>query len=99
MSTPSTATATLPPHQPHYGYSYHQNYQANPTSSRANNPLLTGAARLGGSFTFPGSSSNHIPNGVGSANSTRLPQVTTPSIPKPKNENPIMPASQPASEH
>jgi dual-specificity kinase len=99
MSTPSTATATLPPHQPHYGYSYHQNYQANTIGSRANNPLLTGAARLGGSYAFPGTSSNSISNGVASANPSRPAQVNTTSISKPKNEIPTMPMAQSASEH
>jgi dual-specificity kinase len=72
MSTPSTATATLPgpPHQPHYGYSHHQNYQANNTGYRANNSLSNGVSRLGGAY-FPGSSSNLTSNGVTTANSAR----------------------------
>lgn len=45
MSTPSTATATLPPHNPHYGYSHHQDYQTNSGAYRANNNLLPAAAR------------------------------------------------------
>jgi len=53
MSTPST----LPPHHPNYGYSHHQNYQAN-IGYRANNTLLNGGSRLGASYNLPTPSSN-----------------------------------------
>lgn len=63
MSTPSTATATLPPHNPHYGYSHHQNYQPNPPSYRGNNSLLNpGSGRLAGTYNYP-AASNHTPSG------------------------------------
>lgn len=54
MSTPSTATATLPPHNPHYGYSHHQDYQSNSGAYRANNNLVPAAAR-------PSSYGQHAP--------------------------------------
>ena len=44
MSTPSTATATLPPH--HQFYSHHQTYQPNISNAHA----ATGAARIGTSL-------------------------------------------------
>lgn len=94
MSTPSTATATLPPHQPHYGYSYHQNYQANLTGHRAHNPLLNGAGRVGGTYTVPSTSSNLIPNSVGSSTPIRPVQTITQSIPRLSTNTPTMPASQ-----
>jgi dual-specificity kinase len=97
MSTPSTATATLPPHQPHYGYSHHQNYQSNGTSYRANNSLFNGASRLGGSYHFPGSSSNVTSNGGQSINPPRSTQVITQSIPRAEIKDKTMPLSQSTS--
>src|SRR5437660_230006 len=98
MSTPSTATATLPPHQPHYGYSYHQNYQANLTGHRAHNPLLNGASRVGGTYTVPGTSSNLIANSVGSSNPIRPVQTATQSISRLNTKTPTMPVSQSTAE-
>lgn len=98
MSTPSTATATLPPHQPHYGYSHHQNYKPNLSGYRANNPLLNGAGRVGGSYTFPGSANNLTSTGVESPNPSRAPQVNTQSIQKVEERRSTMAASQSVSE-
>ncbi|KAI9766892.1 MAG: dual specificity protein kinase kns1 [Geoglossum simile] len=56
MSTPSTATATLPPPHPHYGY-HHQGFQSGTNGYHANNPLLNGHSRLANShYGFHGTS-------------------------------------------
>ncbi|KAI9721215.1 MAG: hypothetical protein M1812_002376 [Candelaria pacifica] len=47
MSTPSTATATIPPHHTHYGYPHYPNYQPNGRGYNLNNSLLGVPARLG----------------------------------------------------
>lgn len=53
MSTPSTATATLPPHHSHYGYSHHQSYQSNTGPYPPTNTV--GPSRLTNSYnTVPG---------------------------------------------
>ncbi|MCJ1250374.1 dual specificity protein kinase kns1 [Trapelia coarctata] len=46
MSTPSTATATLPPHHGHYGYSHHPAYQANSSHHISHDSTLTSSSRL-----------------------------------------------------
>lgn len=51
MSTPSTMTATLPPHSPHFGH--HSAYTTNPASYAANNSLPAGSSRLAPSYSFP----------------------------------------------
>ncbi|KAI9838057.1 MAG: hypothetical protein M1819_006212 [Sarea resinae] len=50
MSTPSTATATIPPTHPHYGYSHQSNYQTGGVY-HPNNSLLNGPSRL--AYNFP----------------------------------------------
>ncbi|KAI9735316.1 MAG: dual specificity protein kinase kns1 [Claussenomyces sp. TS43310] len=97
MSTPSTATATLPPH-PHYGYSHHQNYQASSSGLRTNNTALPGASRLGGTY-YPGSSSSIASNSLGSANSARQTQPAAKSATRLESEHGNMPVSQSASEN
>lgn len=71
MSTPSTATATLPPN-PHYGYSHHQHYQNPPSAYRSSNTALAGGSRQVGNYA-PTSASHHTSN-VGS---TSLSQSAT----------------------
>jgi dual-specificity kinase len=98
MSTPSTATATLPHQNPHYGYSHHQNYQST-TTYRANNSLLNGTGRLGGAaYNFPGSSST-LTNGLALSNSSRSSHANIPR-PSSTNQSPstTMPFPQSASE-
>ena len=51
MSTPSTATAPLPPHQNHYGHSYHPSYQSSSSQQSPNDSLLSGSSRLAHSYT------------------------------------------------
>lgn len=93
MSTPSTATATLPPN-PHYGYSHHQqNYQSNGTSYRQNNAVLNGASRLAGGAFFPGSSSNITSTGVGSVTLPRPNQINIPAAPQTETKGRTMSAS------
>ena len=46
MSTPSTATATVPPHHGYYGYSNHQAYQSNASLHTAQGSSLSGSSRL-----------------------------------------------------
>ena len=56
MSTPSTATTTIPAQHSHYGYSHHNPYTANPASYPANNSVP--APRLTSSYhTFPSGTS------------------------------------------
>lgn len=54
MSTPSTATATIPQPHSHYGYPHHQAYQPNVGSYGSNNTLLNGPPRIPTSYkSFP----------------------------------------------
>ena len=46
MSTPSTATATIPPHHAYYGYSNHQAYQTNANHRVTNDSTYSGSSRL-----------------------------------------------------
>ncbi|MCJ1435627.1 dual specificity protein kinase kns1 [Xylographa pallens] len=46
MSTPSTATATIPPHHGYYGYSNHQAYQSNASLLTAQGSTLSGSSHL-----------------------------------------------------
>ncbi|MCJ1475470.1 dual specificity protein kinase kns1 [Lambiella insularis] len=46
MSTPSTATATLPPHHGYYPYSNHQAYQSNASLNVSHDSARNGTARL-----------------------------------------------------
>jgi dual-specificity kinase len=73
MSTPSTATATLPPH--HQFYSHHQTYQP----SIANAQLANGSARIGNSMynNYPSGSSNPDPRRATTAHN-RQPQQLPP---------------------
>jgi dual-specificity kinase len=97
MSTPSTATATHPP-QPHYGYSHHHNYQSASTGYRANNSLLNGASRLGGSYQLPRPSSNLTTNSGTTATSSRPPQIHNQPHTNFEDQSPEMSGSQSSSE-
>lgn len=73
MSTPSTATATLVPQHPHYGYSHHQNYQ--PTGSNYGTKVSSSGGRVG--LANPASSSSShvgtfLSNAPNSPYSTKL---------------------------
>ena len=46
MSTPSTATATIPPHHGYYGYSNHPAYQSNASLHTGQGSTLSGSSRL-----------------------------------------------------
>ncbi|KAF2194423.1 dual specificity protein kinase lkh1 [Zopfia rhizophila CBS 207.26] len=70
MSTPSTATATLPPHQ---YFSHHQTYQP----SLSNGQLSNGTARLGNSL-YNGYSSNSDLRRTATGHA-RLPPLTVPN--------------------
>lgn len=73
MSTPST----LPPHHPNYGYPHHQAYQSTSTY-RANNTLLNGGSRLGGSYNYPTQSSNDTSsNSITASDPSRTSQNAT----------------------
>lgn len=80
MSTPSTATATLVPHNSLYGYSHHQNYQPATTSTTTTNyrTNATSSGRLG--LINPGPSSHsgtYHTNATNSSYSTKLEQPNT----------------------
>jgi dual-specificity kinase len=94
MSTPSTAIATLPPHQPHYGYLYHQNYQASLTGPRAVNPLLNAVGRPGSSYSASNTTNGLTTNAVGSANPTSTVPPHSHSIPRINNPQATMPTTQ-----
>lgn len=98
MSAPSTATAALHPHQTHYGYSHHQNYQPNGTGYRANNPLLTGTGRVGGSYSISASSGTHVAKGISPAHPSRPTEQTPNTIPKISSKTKAMPVTQPVAE-
>ena len=54
MSTPSTATATIPSHHSHYGYSSHGAYQVNAGLHGSNDSSLYSSSRLASSHnTYP----------------------------------------------
>jgi dual-specificity kinase len=71
MSTPSTATATLPPH--HQFYSHHQTYQPN----IANAQLANGSARIANSMynNYPSGSSNPDPRRTTTTHSRQSQQL------------------------
>ena len=88
MSTPSTATATIPQPHSHYGYPHHQAYQANVGSYASNNTVLNGPPRLPASYkTFPTSNS--------SSSTIHRTTATQSSRQPPPSSN--MPASQSSS--
>ena len=83
MSTPSTATATLPPHHAHYGYPHHRTYQANSAQHSPNDPVLGGSSRLTHTYnSYPSLTSTSTRNSTAStrtqmpANSKTLSQTT-----------------------
>ncbi len=78
MSTPSTATATLPPYHGGYPFS-HQTYAANPSPYR---PTLPTASRLGQSFHYSVASSNGVSlsSASSSASSTARPALEAPGL-------------------
>jgi dual-specificity kinase len=52
MSTPSTATATLPHQSSHYGYSHHQSYQTGAPAYLSNNSLMNGTSRMATQYNY-----------------------------------------------
>jgi dual-specificity kinase len=60
-----SASTTLPPQHPNYGYSHHQTYQSS-NGYRNSSTLLSGGSRLGASYNFSTASSNSTPTSVGS---------------------------------
>ena len=74
MSTPSTATATIPPHHSHYGYSHHSVYQTN-AGLHDMNSTLHGSSRLATSYaSYPNLGSTSQKN---SGASSQAPTHTT----------------------
>jgi len=74
MSTPSTATATLPPPHPHYGY-HHQGFQSGTNGYHTNNSLLNGHSRLANShYGFHGTSPPPTRPGRRTTTVSRAPQ-------------------------
>ena len=102
MSTPTTATATLPHYNPHhFPYSHHQHQpypQANTSSYRSANSVLTSSSRI--AFPSPAaystSSSHSGINGISSSSSSSarpLPQEPTSLASLVENKYSAMPAS------
>ena len=92
MSTPSTATTTLPAHHSQYGYSSHNPYTASTSSYPANNSVPT--PRLANSYhAFP-------PNSAISTYSRPQPspqlskQPSHPSVPTPQSASGMEPRGQ-----
>ena len=76
MSTPSTATAAIPPHHSHYGYSGHGAYQTTSVLHGSNDSSLHGSSRLASSYTYPSlNTSSRRDSG------TTLTQTSTYTIP------------------
>lgn len=75
MSIPSTMTATLPPHSPHFGH--HSAYHSNPASYAANNSLPSGSSRLAPSYSFPSNTPASVPGHSGASASRQLPHPNT----------------------
>ena len=85
MSTPSTATATIPQPHSHYGYPHHQAYQPNVGSYPSTNTVLNGPPRLPASYKpFPtnnsSSSTIHRTAAAAAAPPSRQP-IQSPSMP------------------
>ena len=74
MSTPSTATAPLPPHHAHYLYAHRQGYQTNAGQHATNDFSLNGSSRLTQAYT-----SNSYPNL--STSTSRTPAISSKQIP------------------
>ncbi len=77
MSTPSTITATLPPphHNPHYGYSNHQAYQANSGHYGASSALVNGPSRLAPSYnSYPTTHQSTNTRNTTTSSASRPPQ-------------------------
>lgn len=83
MSIPSTMTATLPPHSPHYGYQ--SSYGTNTAPYAANNSLPSSSSRLAPSYSFP------------KTTSASISRTQTTSNPKQATQSSTMPASQSTS--
>jgi dual-specificity kinase len=90
MSTPSTATAPIPPHT-HYGHSYHQSYPSSSSQHSPNDSMISGSSRLAHSYTsaYPRMPSASTRNSVSSTRpqpATATAQSTSQSSGKmPKN--------------
>jgi dual-specificity kinase len=86
MSTPSTAT--LQPHQSHYGYSHHQNYQANGSAYRTTSTGVNGNSRLATSYTLQGLPT-HAPASITSTEASH----STPSTSNPMSKEDSKPSA------
>lgn len=91
MSTPSTATATLPPH--HQFYSHHHTYQPNISNAQVAN----GSGRIGNSLynSYASGSSNSDLRRTATAHSRQPPQLPPITHPSPID----MSATDPGSAH
>ena len=92
MSTPSTATATIPAHQSHYGYSHHSAYHTNASGYQSNSGLsgksnntLHNTSRLEPSYSYSSLNNNTHRNSGSSSNqaATFTPATTSHSAPAP----------------
>jgi len=83
MSTPSTATATLPPHHNHQFYPHHQTYQPNIPNAQFTNA----SARIGNSA---------YSNGYSSASNSDLRRTATAHTRQPQQLPPISTAAPPS---
>ncbi len=79
MSTPSTATATIPQPHSHYGYSHYQGFQPNGHGYNRTNSLLGGPSRIGNSQpkAFP---SNNTPSNPRTTEQSRQEPLHRPAM-------------------
>ena len=80
MSTPSTITATFPPphHNPHYGYSNHQVYQANAGHYGPNGTLVNGSSRIAPSYSnYPTTHQSTNTRNTTASSTSRPPQQSS----------------------
>lgn len=104
MSTPTTATATLPHYNPHtshhYLYNHHQSYHQDPgtVAYRVNNPTLSSSRPVAypPSGYFASSTAGTVPNGVNSPSyaAPRLLNDESPSSTGSGMSNPAMPPAR-----
>lgn len=73
MSTSSTATATLPAHHSHYGYSHHQSYQANAANHSTSDPNHSVAPRIAVTYNAYSNLNHPSPSARNSTASSKQP--------------------------
>jgi dual-specificity kinase len=98
MSTPSTATATLPPPHQHQYYSRHQAYTPQSSyNTTLNNTLVNGAPKLSAASQYPQYSSNNTTS-ASDYRRTTASAASAASVSSSRHENRLPPIQNPSKQ-